>query len=387
MLCVEGGIPIVGKHEDGNASDKTINHTVLGEVARHLRAHGVAEDAFIYVADSAMVTEENLARAGRFITRLPATYNACEQVILEAIDADHWTEVGCIAATPPTKKRPAASYRVSEQSVELYGTPYRAIVVDSSAHDQRRQKRLERELDASLKAITAQAKACEHKTLFCLADAQAAAQEAMAQPTAYHRLQVRVVERPRYARGRPKRDGMRTPVAIEYQLAAEVSEDRPTIERRRKMAGCFVLLSSVAREGADGYDAEQILRTYKEQYAIERNFSFLKDDQIVNALFLKRPERIEALGLILLIALLIWRLMEQVMRTTLKAEETTVPGWDNKPTARPSAYMLTWKFRGVIVLCIGQTRQLHQPLSPTQQAFLRALQIPEDRFTHPAQYR
>ena len=39
-----------------------------------------------------------------------------------------------------------------------------------------------------------------------------------------------------------------------------------------------------------------------EQYGIENNFSFLKDDQIVNAIFLKRPERIEALGLILLIA-------------------------------------------------------------------------------------
>lgn len=291
--------------------------------------------------------------------------------------------MGCIATTPPTKNRPAASYRVSEHSVDLYGTSYRAIVVHSSAHDKRRQKRLERERDASLKAITAQAQACERKTLACLADAQTAAQEAMAQPTAYHRLQVRVVERARYARGRPKRDGVRTPVAIEYQLAAEVSEDESAIARGHKPAGCFVLLSSVAREGGDGDDAEQILRTYKEQYAIERNFSFLKDDQIVNALFLKRPERIEALGLILLIALLIWRLMEQVMRTTLKAEESTVPGWDNKPTARPSAYMLTWKFRGVMVLCIGQTRQLHPPLSPAQQAFLRALKIPQERFIQP----
>jgi transposase len=384
LLCVDGDIPIVGKLEDGNASDKTINHRVLSEVACHMKAHGVAEEAFIYVADSAMVTEENLARAGRFITRLPATYNACERAILEAIDADHWTEVGRIARTPPSKHRPGATYRVSERSVELYGTSYRAIVVHSSAHDQRRQKRLDRELVASLEAISTQAKACENKTLFCRADAEATAKEAMAQPTAYHRLQVRVVERPRYARGRPKRNAARAPIAIEYGLAAEILEDEPAIERRRKMAGCFVLLSNVAGDGTDGYSAEQILRTYKEQYAIERNFSFLKDDQIVNALFLKRPERIEALGLILLISLLIWRLMEQVMRRELEATETTVPGWDEKPTCRPSAYMLTWKFRGVMVICIGQTRRLYQPLSPTQQAFLRALKIPEERFIHPS---
>ncbi|WPL15907.1 hypothetical protein Thiowin_00836 [Thiorhodovibrio winogradskyi] len=77
----------------------------------------------------------------------------------------------------------------------------------------------------------------------------------------------------------------------------------------------------------------------------------------------------EALGLILLISLLIWHLMEYVMRPELAATETTVPGWDNKPTARPSAYMLTWKFRGAMVICMGQTRLLHQPFPPTQQAF------------------
>ena len=71
------------------------------------------------------------------------------------------------------------------------------------------------------------------------------------------------------------------------------------------------------------------------------------------------------------------------MRTTFKSAKTTVPGWDNKPTARPSAYMLTWKFRGVMVLCIGHSRQLHQPFSPTQQDFLRALQISEERFIQP----
>ncbi|MEJ2327541.1 MAG: hypothetical protein P8Y27_06580 [Chromatiaceae bacterium] len=109
--------------------------------------------------------------------------------------------------------------------------------------------------------------------------------------------------------------------------------------RRRQLAGCFVLLSNVFGEGEEHYSAEQILRTYKEQNGIEKNFGFLEDDQIVHALFLKRPERIEALGLILLISLLIWRLIELVMRTRLHARQATIPGWDNKPTARPTP---TW---------------------------------------------
>ena len=169
---------------------------------------------------------------------------------------------------------------------------------------------------------------------------------------------------------------------MEYGLQTEILEKQHAIARRRKMAGCFVLLSNVASEAEGGYSTEEILRTYKDQHAIERNFSFLKDDQIVNALFLKRPERIEALGLILLISLLIWRLMEHAMRTELEVRDTMVPGWDNKPTRRPTAYMMTWKFKGVIVLCIGQQRRLARPLSPTQEAFLKALQVPDSCFTH-----
>ena len=98
-------------------------------------------------------------------------------------------------------------------------------------------------------------------------------------------------------------------------------------------------------------------------------------------MFLKRPERIEALGLILLISLLIWRLIELVMRTELQAREATVPGWDNKPTARPTAYMVTWKFKGVLILCVDGKRLLAKPLTDTQHAFLQALQVPASCFT------
>ena len=384
LLCVGTDVPIVGKLEDGNASDKTINHRVLSEVSRHMKVHGVEDDAFIYIADSAMVTEANLAQTGertRFITRLPATYNEHERVVLSAIEADRWTEIGRIAQTPPSKNRPGASYRVHEDSVTLYGNPYRAVVVHSSAHDKRRQRRLQRELKASLSESQAVAKAYQKKTYFCRADAEAAAAEVVAQSSAYHQLKVCVQQRPRYGRGRPKQGDPRTPVAIEYTLQTEITENGEALAKRRQMAGCFVLLTNVAGEGPQGYRAEQILRTYKEQHGIEKNFGFLKDDQIVNALFLKRAERIEALGLILLISLLIWRLIEHVMRTNLEQRNTTVAGWDNKPTQRPTAYMVTWKFKGILILCVGQQRHLAKPLSTVQMAFLEALQVPKDCFT------
>ena len=384
MLCVGGDVPIYAQIEDGNASDKSVNHRVLSEVSEHMNAHGIQADAFIYVADSALVTEGNLAQIGdkiSFITRLPATYNECERVVLSVIDTGQWQAIGRIAQSRPTKNRPGADYRVHESTVNLYDKTYRAIVVYSSAHDKRRLKRLERDLKASREQIEELSQGYRKKRFFCLADAEAGASEAMAQRTAFHHIKASAQAHPRYGPGRPKKDTPRIPVAMEYELNVQISEDRQAVARRRQAAGCFVLLTNVPEQGHDGYSAENILRTYKEQHAIEQNYGFLKDDQIVNALFLKRPERIEALGLILLISLLIWRLIEHAMRSDLKQRNATVPGWDNKPTQRPTAYMMTWKFKGILILCVGRQRRLVKPLTPVQQAFLEALHVPESCFT------
>jgi len=384
LLCVEGNVPVFGKIEDGNASDKALNHRLLSEISGHMHKYGVEADAFVYIADSAMVTDANLAQLGErtlFISRLPATYNEHERVILAALEADDWQTVGHIAQTAPTKNRPGASYRLHEGSVTIDGKAYRAVVVHSSAHDRRRLKRLEREIEASRTEIVQVAKEAEKQTFFCRPDAEAAAAQGRTLSTAYHLLEVWVEECPRFSPGRPKKGTPRLPVAIDYVLRTRIAEQQEAIAKRQQMAGCFVLLSNVPADGDGAYSAERILRTYKEQHGIEKNFGFLKDDQIVNALFLKRPERIEALGLILLISLLIWRLIERVMRTELEARQATLPGWDNKPTVRPTAYMVTWKFKGVLLLCIGGQRQLAKPLTDTQIAFLSALQVPSSCFT------
>ena len=168
---------------------------------------------------------------------------------------------------------------------------------------------------------------------------------------------------------------------MHYGLVADICEDQPFIARRRAVAGCFVMLTNVPKDGDGAYDAEKILTSYKEQHGIERNFGFLKDDAIVNAIFLKTPQRIEALGLILLLALLIWRLIENQMRTHLTATNTTVPGWDNKPTQRPTGYMMTIKFKGLLIVKIGNERRFARPLSTTRLVFLNALGLSPNIFT------
>jgi len=149
-------------------------------------------------------------------------------------------------------------------------------------------------------------------------------------------------------------------------------------------AGCFVLLTNVPTAGDLAHSAREILTVYKEQHGTEQNYGFLKAPVIVNSLFLKQPERIEALGLVLLLSLLLWRLMERAMRRHVDTTSTSLPGWDKKVTERPTAFMMVTKFVGVIVLKCGHDRHLARPLSAVQHQYLAALDVPATCFTRPA---
>jgi transposase len=384
-LCVDRAVPLWGKPEDGNASDKTVNNTVLSDIATFLAKHGVAPGAYIYVADAALVTEDNLAALGDtlFISRLPATYNECGRLITEAVAHNTWEDVGVLAHTKPTKHRPVTSYKAYEGEVTLYGTPYRTVVVHSSAQDKRRQQRLARDIQTSYSTMQTAARAAEQQEYFCRADADAAAERLRAVSAAYHWLEVAVEERLVYGRGRPSAHKPRPITARRYRLKTAIRPQTERIARREEEAGCFVLLTNVPTAGELAHSARDILTVYKEQHGTEQNYGFLKDPVIVNSLFLKKPERIEALGLILLLALLLWRLMERTMRTYVDTTRTPLPGWDKKATERPTAFMMITKFAGVIVFKCGHDRQLARPLSVVQQQYLTALDVPATYFTLP----
>jgi transposase len=384
-LCVDRAVPIWGKPEDGNASDKTLNTTLLSEIAHLLAQYGVQPGAYIYIADAALVTEDNLAalRDTLFITRLPATYSECGRVIADAVALNHWEEVGVLAQTPPTKRRPGTFYKVAEGEVALYGTTYRAVVVHSSSQDQRRQQHLGQAIHASYATLEATVREAARQEYFCHADAEAAAAKLRALQSAYHGVDVDVEERPKYGPGRPSATRPRVVKALRYGLQVTLHERAEVIARKTQETGCFVLLTNVPTAGEMAHRAGDVLRAYKEQHGIEQNYGFLKAPLIVNSLFLKKPERIEALGLVLLLALLLWRLVERTLRVHVETTGTPLTGWDKKATQKPTAFMLMTKFAGVIVLKVGGQRQLAHPLSTVQQQYLVALQVPATYFTAP----
>jgi transposase len=257
------------------------------------------------------------------------------------------------------------------------------VVVHSSSQDQRRQQHLEREIRASSATLAATVHAAARQEYFCQADAEAAAAKLRALQSAYHWVEVEVKERPTYGPGRPSSKQPRVVKALRYSLQVTLHEQSESIARKRQETGCFVLLTNVPTAGEMAHTAGDVLQAYKEQHGIEHNYGFLQDPLIVNSVFLKKPERIEALGLVLLLALLLWRLVERTLRVHVETTGNPLTGWDKKAKQKPTAFMMMTKFAGVMVLKVEGQRQLVHPLSTVQQQYLVALRVPATYFTAP----
>jgi len=112
--------------------------------------------------------------------------------------------------------------------------------------------------------------------------------------------------------------------------------------------------------------------------SVERGFRFLKDPLFfAHSLFLKKPERLMALLMIMGLSLLIYSLAERKLRQALKDLSATVPDQRRKPTQRPTIRWIFQLFEGLDILLVKQNgdvwlRQLLN-LRPAQEQVITLL--------------
>lgn len=86
---------------------------------------------------------------------------------------------------------------------------------------------------------------------------------------------------------------------------------------------------------------------------MEKGFRFLKDPMfLANTLFLKKPERIMALLMVMTLCLLIYAALEHRIRQTLQQHGTTVADQKGKSTRKPTARWVFELFLDVHLLFI-----------------------------------
>lgn len=152
------------------------------------------------------------------------------------------------------------------------------------------------------------------------------------------------------------------------------------VRREEEADGCVLLTHGPTTDDL-AQSARDLLTVSKDHHGTEQHDGFLKDPVMVHSLFLKKPERIEAWGRVLVWALWFWRVRERAMRRHVDATSPPWMGWDTQATDRPTAFMMVTKCVGVIVVKRGNHGQLARPLSVVQPQYLTALAVPVACFT------
>ncbi|RKL62604.1 IS1634 family transposase [Thermoanaerobacteraceae bacterium SP2] len=127
----------------------------------------------------------------------------------------------------------------------------------------------------------------------------------------------------REGKGRPPKDYIPETKTV-YSIECTPGElDINAKQRALEQASCFVFITNKLDKSP-----HEILKEYKNQTTVETSFRFLKSPVFLEAIYLKKESRIEALCYVLFLALFIYQILQRRVRNALEAqgEYITVTG-------------------------------------------------------------
>jgi transposase len=357
----QAGIPVLMKPLSGNSSDaQEFGQVVREHVAQLHTTYGTT----YLIADSALYSEANLQQLAqtrmKWITRVPATLSEAQSALAQAAPQ---------AMSPLTE-----GYRYHVLPSTYGGVEQRWVLIYSEPRQPQAQRTVDKHLrKQSDQEVTAFKKLCS--TAFaCEADArQALATFAQGlQATFLH--ESTVCPTPRYdKRGRPSQGAQ--PAQVVYHIAGALASQLATRQALVEQQSCFLLATNEL--DATQLSPQELLAGYKGQVQAERGFRFLKDPCfLASSLYLKKPERIMALLMVMTVCLLVYAALEYRIRKALKDHGATFPNQKGKPVQNPTARWVFYYFMGIHLLRIPGEGPLVLNLTEEQQHLLRLLGKP-----------
>lgn len=314
LICTaDGDVPLWMRIGDGNESDSKQFAQAMKAFKKQFNL-----DSLI-VADSALYSQENLQALKniKWLSRVPLKIKAAQNLVLEA-DSEEFT---------PSQQ---GGYSYLELPKTYGGIKQRWLVVSSEKRREADLKQLEKKIQKDCSEANKALRQLTTQRFACVLDAERAA-EKLLKKSKYHELtSIKVQE---------VKD--KSAVNVNYTVVGQVRVSEDKIQPDKNQAGRFILGTNVLDETE--LTAEQMLSKYKDQQAVERGFRFFKDPYfLTDSVFLKSPHRIEALGLIMGLCLLVYTLGQRQLRQTLKRTKATVKNQLGRPTDRPT---LRWIFQ------------------------------------------
>ena len=141
------------------------------------------------------------------------------------------------------------------------------------------------------------------------------------------------------------------PDQVVYHIAGALASRVAARQALVDQHSCFILATNELDEAQ--LPAPAVLDGYKGQAYAERGFRFLKDPQfLASSLYLKKPEHVMALLMVMTVCLLVYAALEYRIRTALKEHAATFPDQKGKRIQHPTARWVFHYFVGIHVLFI-----------------------------------
>jgi transposase len=387
-VSADAGIPVFARAASGNRADVLELRFMLEQIAKVLpEPRGTT-----LVGDSKFFSGETLMRAQshgmHVVTMLPRNANLWGQAfqayraaitndepvtIFKAVYPDPGLDGNPPAAGPkePEKEwigrsfdmtytwdekvEPAADAEDSARQ-QQHDIPLRVVVVESSTLREQRAASAEGRRAKERARLDRAAERLNKREFTCEPDAARAADVFRERNGPdFHVLQTRVVheERPgtRGRRGRP-RAGEAPPMETVWRVCVQIDADPQILEEAIFRESCYVLVTTLPREGAAAATDKQVFDFYREQNSVEAAIRWAKNPLVVAPVFLKTEARIAALGLVYVLALMTYSLIQRHARARLLATRSVVPG-NRGVTDNPTTEVLFRLFQGIDVVRTG----------------------------------
>jgi transposase len=156
-------------------------------------------------------------------------------------------------------------------------------------------------------------------------------------------------------RGRPKK-GEQPQSTVIYHVHIQIDEDQEAMAHEKDLASTFVLITNLQDTAA--YPDREVLKEYKEQNAVERQFRFLKQPVLLGPVFLKNNNRVEAMSFVFQLALLVAAYLEYRVRKNLEHEKAPLILPGKRKSTNPTARALLEMFDALLVVKQGPDRAL-----------------------------
>ena len=358
LICEnQAGIPVYMQALSGNTNDQK----AFAEVTRHhIQCLKAAQQCRYFVADAALYTEESITALATqnqlFISRVPMTIKDARQHVSNVTEAS-LTAMG-------------NGYHGCWVDADYAGVKQKWLILRSEQATKREQQTLARNLlKSSEKEHKQFIKLCKQR-FACQTDAETAMKVFSKTLKTTRISEFDCIAHPVFlGKGRPKKG--QQPAYYEYQLDGLIATCLDKVGIAQAQTGMFILATN---DCSGKLSMQTLLDTYKSQQQVERGFRFLKSPEfLTSSLFLKKPERIEALLMVMTCSLMIYAALEHRIRTSLKERQQYFPDMKKKPSQKPTARWVFLCFSGIHEVSIGDSPPVITDKQERQQVIIDVL--------------